>query len=73
MSALESEVTESTVFDAVIDDIRRWSSISEDECQHFVSTEDGVLDDVELMCQLRILFPFDFVVFNQTPCVDQVS
>ena len=33
VSALESEVTESAEFDAVIDEIRRWSSLSEGECQ----------------------------------------
>ena len=46
----------------------------------FVSAEDGVLNEFEMMCQLRILFPFHFVVFNQTTChltaeanVEQVS
>ena len=41
VSALESEVTESPDFDVVIDEIRRWSSLPEDECQRFVSAEDG--------------------------------
>jgi hypothetical protein len=36
VSALESEVTESAEFDAVSDEIRRWSSFSEHECQHFL-------------------------------------
>ena len=40
MSALESEVTEPADFDAVSDEIRRWSSLSEHECQRFVSAED---------------------------------
>ena len=43
MSTLESEATESAEFDAVNDEIGRWSSLSEGECQHFVSVEDGVL------------------------------
>ena len=43
-SALESEATEPTEFDAVTDEIRRWSSLSEDECQRFV--EDGVLNEL---------------------------
>ncbi len=35
-----------------------------------VSTEDGVtvLNEFEMMCHLRILFPLHFVVFNQTVC-----
>ena len=68
MSALESEVTESAEFDAVSDEIRRRSSLSEGECQHFVSAEDGVLNEFEMMWQLRILFPLHFVVFKQTVC-----
>ena len=68
MSALESEVTESAEFDAVSNEIRRWSSLSEDECQRFVSDEDGVLNEFEMICQVRILFPLHFVVFKQTVC-----
>ena len=33
VSVLESEVTEPVDFNAVSDEIRRWSSLSEDECQ----------------------------------------
>ena len=55
---LESEVTESVDCDSVSDEIRRWSSLSEDEFQRFVSDEDGVLNEFEMMCQLSILFPF---------------
>ena len=67
-SALESESerTEPAEFDAVTDEIRRWSSVSEDECQRFVSVEDGVLNEFEMMCHLRIVFPLHFFVFNQT-------
>ena len=68
MSALEPEVTESDEVDAVSDEIRRWSSLSEDECQRFVSAEDGILNEFEMMCQLCILFPLHFVVFKQTAC-----
>ena len=68
VSVLESEVTESVEVDAVSDEIRRWSSLSEDECQCFVTTEDGVLNQFEMICQLRILFPLHFVVFKQTVC-----
>ena len=52
VSALEPEVTESAEFYAVSDEIRRWSSLSEGECQHFVSAEDGVtvLNEFEMMC-----------------------
>ena len=64
MSALEVEVTETVEVDTVSDEIRRWSSLSEDEYQRFVTTEDGVLNEFEMMCQLRILFPLHFVVFN---------
>ena len=46
-SALEPEVTESGEFYAVNDEIRRWSSLSEGECQRFV--EDGVLNEFEMM------------------------
>jgi hypothetical protein len=59
-------VTESAEFDAVSDEIQRWSSLSEGECQRFVSVEDGVLNEFEMMCQLSILFPLHFVVFKQT-------
>jgi hypothetical protein len=31
-------------------------------------TEDGVLNEFEMMWQLRILFPLHFVVFKQTAC-----
>jgi hypothetical protein len=63
-SALECEVTETPEFDTVTDEIRRWSSLSEDECQRFV--EDGVLNEFEMMWQLRVLFPLHFFVFKQT-------
>ncbi len=72
MSALESEVTESAEFYKVSDEIRRWSSLSEGEYQRFVSAKEGVtvLNEFEMMCQLRILFPLYFAVFkvNQTVC-----
>ena len=63
-SALECEVTEAAEFDTVTDEIGRWSSLSEDECQRFV--EDGVLNEFEMMWQLRVLFPLHFFVFKQT-------
>jgi hypothetical protein len=63
-SALEPEVTESGEFYAVNDEIRRWLSLSEVECQRFV--EDGVLNEFDMMCQLRVLFPLHFFVFKQT-------
>ena len=68
VSVLESEVTETTEFHVVSDEIRRWSSLSEGECQRFVSAEDGILNEFEMMWQLRILFPLHFVVFKQTAC-----
>ncbi len=49
MSALESESSESPEFDALSDEIRRWSSLSEGECQRFVSAEDGILNEFEMM------------------------
>ncbi len=68
VSDLEPEVTESTEFYSVSDEIHRWSSLSEGEFQLLVSAENGVtvLNEFEMMCQLRILFPLHFVVFNQT-------
>ncbi len=63
-SSLEGEVTDTAEFDTVTDEIRRWSSLSADECQRFV--EDGVLNEFEMMWQLRDLFPLYFFVFNQT-------
>jgi hypothetical protein len=69
-SALEPEVTESGKFYAVNDEIRRWSSLSEGECQYFV--EDGVLNEFEMMCQSRILFPLHFFCF-QRDCVSSDS
>ncbi len=63
-SALEPEVTESGEFYVVNDEIRRWLSLSEVECQRFV--EDDVLNEFEMMCQLRVLFPLYFFVFKQT-------
>ena len=64
----ESEVTEPDEFHVVSDEIRRWSSLSEGKCQRFVSVEDGILNEFEMMCQQRILFPLHFLVFNQTSC-----
>ena len=49
VSALESETSEPPEFDAVSDEIRRWSSLSEGECQCFVSAEDGILNEFEMM------------------------
>ena len=49
MSVLESEVTESDEVDTVSDEIRRWSSLSEGECQWFVSVKDGILNEFEMM------------------------
>ena len=60
------KVTESVEVDVVRDEIRRWPSLSEDENQSFVNAEDGVMNEFEMMCQLRILFPLHFVVFKQT-------
>ena len=68
VSPLESTVAESSEFDTSTDEIRRWSSLSEGECQRFVSAEDGILNEFEMMCQLRDLFPLHFVVFKQTAC-----
>ena len=62
----ESEMTEPVEFDPVTDEIRRWSSVSEDECQWFVCVEDGVLNESETMWHLRIRFPLQFCVFKQT-------
>ena len=49
VSVLESEASEPPEFDAVSDEIRRWSSLSEGECQCFVSAEDGILNEFEMM------------------------
>ena len=43
-----SEVADSAEFDAVSDEIRSWSSLSDDECQCFVSGEDGVLNEFDM-------------------------
>jgi hypothetical protein len=47
VSPLESAVAESSEFDTSTDEMRRWSSLSEDECQWVVSVEDGVLNECE--------------------------
>jgi hypothetical protein len=57
-----SEEEATTIFECT------WSSLSEGNCQRFVSAEDGILNEFEMMCQLRILFPLHFVVFKQTAC-----
>ncbi len=62
VQVLEPEVTESGEFYTVNNEIRRWSSLSEGECQRFV--EDGVLNEYEVMWQVRVLFPLHFFVFN---------
>ncbi len=49
MSILESEVTESDEVETVSDEIRRWSSLGEGECQCFVSADDGILNEFEMM------------------------
>ena len=68
MRTLDPEVTESAEFYAVSDEIRRWSSLSEGECQRFVSAKDGILNEFEMLSHLSILFPLHFVVFKQTVC-----
>ena len=45
----ESEMTETVEFDVVTDEIQRWSSVSSDECQWFVSIETRVLNKFEMM------------------------
>ncbi len=40
MSVLEHVVSEPVEVDPVSDEIRRWSNLSEGECQRFVSAED---------------------------------
>ena len=40
VSALESEVSEPGEVVSVSDEIRRWSNLSQGECQRFVSAED---------------------------------
>ncbi len=49
MSVLEPKVTESAEFCTVNDENHRWSSLSEGECHLFVSVEDGVLKEFEMM------------------------
>jgi hypothetical protein len=69
--AAESEVTEPDEFHVVSDEIRRWSShesFRRRMSAPFVSAEDGILNEFEMMWQLRILFPLHFVVFKQTVC-----
>jgi hypothetical protein len=61
-------VTESEEVDVVSDEIRRWSSLSEGVCPRFVSAEDGILNEFEMMWQLCILFPLHFLVFQQIVC-----
>ena len=48
----------------------KWLSLLslEDECQRFVSVEDVVSKEFEMMCQVRVLFPLHFFVFKQTLC-----
>ncbi len=60
VSVLESEVTEPDEVDTVSDEIRRWSSLSEGECQRFVSVEDGVLNEFEMI-------NFQKLILTQTP------
>ena len=49
---------------------RRWVWIDRvsQNPELFVSVEDGVLNEFEMMCQIRILPPLHFVVFKQTEC-----
>ena len=42
-------MTESVEVDAVSDEIRRCSSLSEGEYQRFVTDEDGVLNEFEMI------------------------
>ncbi len=52
----------------VSDEIRRWSSLSEDECQLCVSDEDGVLNDVTITDPLPLTF-----CFSRRLCVTSVT
>ena len=71
-SVLEPEVTESGECYAVNDEIRRWSSLSEGDCECHRFVEDGVLNEIEMMCQLRVLSPLHFFCF-QADCVSPGS
>ena len=67
LESQESEMTEPAEFDAVTDEIRRWSSLSTDEgLPAVVCVEDGVLNEFEMMWHLRNVFPLHFFVFKQT-------
>jgi hypothetical protein len=52
-SALKSEVGTSAEFDAVTDEIRMWSILSETKFQRFASVEDGVLNDCVILLKLK--------------------
>jgi hypothetical protein len=45
-----------------------FGTLTEAACARFVSAEDGILNEFEMMWQLRILFPLHLVVFKQTAC-----
>ena len=48
-------MTESGEFDAVSDEIRKWSSLSETNAR-FVSAKDGVLNEFEMMAAISLAF-----------------
>jgi hypothetical protein len=56
----QRSVTESVEFHAVSDEFR-WCSLSEGECQRFVSSEDGILNEFEMMWQFGNVF--------NSPCI----
>ncbi len=64
-------MTESAEFYAVSDEIHRWSSLSEGEYQRFVSAEDGVLNDFEMMAATHPI-PLAFCCF-QADCLSPGS
>ncbi len=63
VSTLESEVTASTEFDTVSDEIRVWS-----RCQHCVSDEDGVLNEFR-WCGNYVSYSPSILLFSIRLCV----
>jgi hypothetical protein len=59
---------EDSAVDAVTVEVERWKHLSQEIYSEFVSEDDDLLNEFEMMWALRDRFPLHFILFKQTAC-----
>ena len=65
-NALPESEREQETFDPVVDERKRWEKLSPDEYERFYRP-DGLLNEFQMMWQLRAQFPTHLLVFTLNP------